>query len=191
MQETSFYSKKELLQLGFKSIGTRNLQISRFARFYGIDKMTIGNNVRIDDFAILSGNITLGNHVHIGAYSALYGKFGIEMEDFTGISPRTTVFSATDDFSGDYLISPMVPEKYTNVTGGKVIIQKFSQIGAGTIIMPSLTIEEGVTVGAMSFIRKNLIAWHIYAGIPAKKIKPRQKKCIELANFFISSDNNA
>lgn len=35
--------------------------------------MTIGSNVRIDDFCILSGRLEFGSYVHIAAYSALYG----------------------------------------------------------------------------------------------------------------------
>ncbi|MDI3520438.1 MAG: hypothetical protein PWR04_426 [Anaerophaga sp.] len=182
---TSFYSPNELTKLGFKTIGD-NVLISRFARFYGIENMEIGNNVRIDDFCIISGNIKLGSYIHISAYCALYGQFGIEMEDFTGLSPRCTLFSATDDFSGDYLIGPMISQEYTNVTGGKITIGKYSQIGAGTVILPKVTVEEGVAVGAMSLIKNNLEEWNIYAGIPAKRIKARKKNLTNLIK-----DNNS
>ena len=90
----SFYNNDELNNIGFKSIG-KNVLISKFARFYFPDKITIANNVRIDDFCILSGEIKLGNYIHISAYSALYGSLGIEMESFTGLSPRCTIFSAS------------------------------------------------------------------------------------------------
>ena len=175
----SFYTLLELSNLGFKSIG-QNVFISRFSRFYEPENIEIGSNVRIDDFCILSGNIKLGNHIHISAYTALYGKFGIEMEDYTGLSPRCTVFSATDDFSGDYLIGPMVDSKYTNIVGGKVLIKKYSQIGSACIILPDITIFEGVAVGAMSLINKNLDEWCIYKGIPAKYSGKRNKN---LLNF--------
>ncbi|MDR0796834.1 MAG: acyltransferase, partial [Tannerella sp.] len=118
---TSFYTGKELEALGLKRYG-KNVLISRKCSIYSAEKISIGDNVRIDDFCILSGDITLGSNIHIAAYCALYGAFGIEMEDYTGLSPRCTVFSATDDFSGDYLISPMVDMNKTNVTGGKVLI---------------------------------------------------------------------
>ena len=29
------------------------------------------------------------------------------LEDYVGISPRTTIYSAMDDFSGDYLVGPI------------------------------------------------------------------------------------
>jgi acetyltransferase-like isoleucine patch superfamily enzyme len=167
-----FLNKFDLHSLGLKSYGT-NVLISDKASFYGNSEISIGNNVRIDDFCILSGNITLGNNIHIGAYSALYGKFGIVMEDYTGLSPRCTIFSATDDFSGDYLISPMNPPETTNVTGGPVILKRFVQIGSGTVIMPNLILHKGVAVGAMSFVNTSLMDWSIYAGIPVKWKKER------------------
>ena len=171
-----FLSTEQLKLLGLKCFG-ENVLISDKASIYSPHLISIGSNVRIDDFCILSGEITLGNYIHIAAYSALYGKFGIEMEDFTGLSPRCTIFSATDDFSGEYLISPMVPAEFTNVTGGKILIKQFSQIGAGSIIMSNVTIEEGVAVGAMSFVSKSLSPWIVYAGIPARALKNRKKQC--------------
>lgn len=177
--QNSFYSSQELSALGFKDIG-QNVLVSRFAQFYGIENIEFGSNVRIDDFCILSGNIKLGNNIHISAYTAIYGKFGVEMEDYTGLSPRCTVFSATDDFSGDYLVGPMIETKYTNVSGGKVLIKKYSQIGSNCIILPGVTIDEGVAVGAMSLVLHDLEEWKIYTGIPAKFHKIRNKKLLDL-----------
>lgn len=175
----SFYSEEELAQLGLKSYG-KNVKISRFARIYGAKNISIGDNVRIDDFCILSGHITLGSNIHISAYVALYGSKGIVLEDYTGISPQTTVYSAMDDFSGDYLIGPIHDESKTNVTGGPVIIKKYSQIGTKCCVFPNLTIGEGVAVGACSLVTKSLEEWGIYVGIPAKFLKQRSKQLLNL-----------
>ena len=175
----SFYTQEELEQIGLKSFG-ENVLISRKVSIYGASNIEIGNHVRIDDFCILSGNLKLGSHIHISAYSALYGAKSIVMEDYTGLSARCTVYSAVDDFSGNYLIGPMVDKAKTNVTGGQVTICKYVQIGAGCTIMPNLTINEGIAVGAMSFINKTLAPWGIYAGVPAIRIKERSKKLLEL-----------
>jgi len=174
----SFYSEEEISHLGLKQYG-HHVLISRKASIYSPEKISMGNDVRIDDFCILTGEITLGNFIHISAFTAMYGKYGIAMEDYTGLSPRCIVFSASDDFSGNYLISPMVPEQYTNVTGGKVVIKRFVQIGAGTIILPDVTINEGVAVGALSLVKKDLAAWNIFAGNPLKFIKQREQKLLE------------
>lgn len=175
----SFYSEEELSHLGLKSYGEK-VKISRFARIYGAEHISIGDNVRIDDFCILSGNITLGSNIHISAYVALYGAKGIMMEDYTGISPQTTIYSAMDDFGGDYLIGPIHDEEKTNVTGGPVVFKKFSQVGTKCCVFPNLTIGEGAVVGACSLVTKSLPNWGVFIGIPVKKLRKRSKKLLDL-----------
>ena len=148
------------------------------------ENIEIGNNVRIDDFCILSGKISIGNYVHISAFCALYGKNGIEIGNYCGCSARCTLYSASDDFSGEHMISPLVPEKYTNIQGGLIQIKNFVQLGSNSIVMPNVTLEEGAATGALSFINKSLEPWTIYAGTPAKKIKERSKNIIKLAEKF-------
>lgn len=179
--KNSFLSNSELKQIGFKKLG-KNVFISRHANIYSPELISIGNNVRIDDFCILSGKIKFGSYIHISAYSALYGKYGIQMNDYSGLSPRVTIFSASDDFSGDFLIGPMIADKFTNVIGGEVIIKKYCQVGSGCVILPKVTIGEGTTVGAMSLITKDLNDWSIYAGIPALYLKDRSKRLLEFVS---------
>ncbi|MDR0972346.1 MAG: acyltransferase [Bacteroidales bacterium] len=171
---TSFYSEEELKSIGFKSFG-KNVLISRKTSIYSPEKISIGNNVRIDDYCIISGDITIGNYIHIAAYCALFGSMGIEMKDYSGLSMRCTILSATDDYGGNYLIGPMMEEGTTNVTGGRVVIEKYATCGAHSLVMPNITIGEGAVTGAMSMVNKTLLPWGIYLGIPAKRIKDREK----------------
>ena len=174
MGNNSFYSDLELKQLGLKTFGEHVL-ISRKASLYSPQTISLGSNVRIDDFCILSGHIEIGNFVHISAYSAIYARELVKLMDYSGISPRVTIFSATDDFGGDFLIGPMAPEGSTRHISGQVLLEKFVQIGASTVILPNLTIKEGSVVGAMALVNKDLEAWGIYAGIPVKRMKDRKK----------------
>ena len=175
----SFYTEEELTTLGLKSYG-KNVKISRFARLYSPDTISIGNNVRIDDFCILSGNITIGSNIHISAYVALYGSMGVVLEDYTGISPMTTVYSAMDDFGGDYLIGPIYSEGKTNVTGGQVTLKEFSQIGTHCVVFPDVTIGEGSVIGACSLVKCSVEDWGIYCGVPIRRIKDRKKGLLKL-----------
>lgn len=174
----SFYSNLELKKIGLKSFGEK-VMISKKCSIYSPSDISIGSNVRIDDFCILSGKISIGSNIHISAYSALYGSKGIVINDFSGLSPRTTVFSSMDDFSGDFLIGPIHDSNKTNVIGGTVIIDKFVQIGAGCIVFPNLTINEGTVVGAMSLVTKSLEPWSIYVGTPCRRIKNRKNNLLK------------
>jgi len=180
----SFYSTDELKKIGIKSFGN-NVLISRKCSIYGAKNISIGNNVRIDDFCILSGNIKIGNYVHISAFCALYGRFGIEIGDFCGISARSTLLSATDDFSGEYMISPMVKEEHINLKTGLIKMKNYTQIGANSIIMPKITLHEGAVCGAFSFVNKDLENWTIYKGIPARKFKNRSLNAKKISNFYL------
>lgn len=174
----SFYSRFELEHIGFATIG-KNVLLSRKASIYSPAMISIGDNVRIDDFCILSGCIGIGSQVHISAYVALYGGMGITIEDYSGVSARTTIYSAVDDFGGDYLIGPMCPVEMTHVMGGPVVLQKYVQVGASCVVMPSLTVAEGSVVGAMSFVNQSLASWGIYAGVPVRRLRDRSKKLLK------------
>jgi acetyltransferase-like isoleucine patch superfamily enzyme len=176
---TSFYSDEELSNLGLKHYG-KDVKISRNARLYGAENISIGDNVRIDDFCILSGNIILGSNIHISAYVALYGSGGIIMEDYTGVSPQSAIFSAMDDFSGEYLIGPIHPNNLTNVNKGCVVLKKFSQIGTHCVVFPNVTIGEGSVLGAMTLANRNIPEWGIYIGQPARLLRRRSKGLLDL-----------
>lgn len=185
----SFYSEDELMFIGFKSIG-KNVLISKKCSIYGANNMIIGNNVRIDDFCILSGNIEIGNYVHISAYTALYGKGIIKIGNYCGCSPRCILFSQSDDFSGEFMISPIVDDEYTNVMSGPIILEDYSQLGANTIVLPKVIIKEGAVTGSMSLVTKDLEDWTMNIGIPSKQIKKRKKTIVELSRKFENSLKN-
>jgi galactoside O-acetyltransferase len=177
----SFYSNEELKNIGFKTIGG-NVKLSRKVSIYNANNISIGSNVRIDDFCLLSGNITIKNNIHISAFSALYGGGEIIMEDYSGISPRCTLLSATDDFSGNFMIGPQNDIELTNVFKGTIKLNKFSQLGANTTVLGDVEIGEGAITGVMTFVKEDLSEWGIYAGIPSKFIKNRSKKLLKLIN---------
>ena len=49
----AYLDEIQLKEMGFKSVG-ENVKISDKASFYGCDNISIGNNVRIDDFCVFS-----------------------------------------------------------------------------------------------------------------------------------------
>ena len=177
----SFYTDSELKEIGFKSVGS-NVLLSRKTSIYSPETISIGSNVRIDDFCILSGNITIGNYCRIAAYCALYGSHGIVMEDYSGMAMKCTVLSASDDYSGDFLIGPIYPENLTNVRGGTVTFKHFSQLGAGCIVFPGVTLNEGSVAGAMTLVNRDLSSWTINTGIPVNKSITRKNGLLKIIN---------
>lgn len=58
---------------------------------------------------------------------------------------------------------------------GKVIIKKRAYIGANTVICKPVTIGEGAIVGASSVVTKNIPAFEVWAGNPARFIRKREQ----------------
>lgn len=186
---TSFYDESELKELGFMRYG-ENVKISRKASVYGASNISIGDNVRVDDFCILSGNIKLGNNIHIAAYSALYGgTAGITIESFANVSSRVCIYAVSDDYSGYTMTNPTIPEKYKHIQNEPVYIGKHVIIGSGCTILPGVDVAEGTGFGAMSLCKTSTEPWKIYAGIPAKIIKDRQKELLVLEKEYINENH--
>ncbi len=181
-------NRSALLGLGFASIGD-DVRISDRASFYGAERIHIGNHVRIDDFCVLSagaGGIRLGNHIHIAVYSSLIGAGAIHLDDFCNISSRVSIYSSSDDYSGAFMTNPMVPAEYTNVTCEPVTIGRHVIVGSGSIVLPGVTLHEGVAVGALSLVNRDCDTFGIYAGSPAKRVKERQRNLLVLEQEFLN-----
>lgn len=184
----TFYSEEELKELGLKSYG-KNVLIGRNAILYNPEKLSLGHDVRIDDFTIISGNVTLHNYIHISHFCGLYGgDEGIEMMDFSGLSSKVNIYAVSDDYSGASMTNPMVPLEYKKtMISGKVTLEKHSIIGNNAAVLPGVTISEGSSVGSMSLCSKTTEPWSIYVGIPAKKLKDRKKDILDLEKQFKES----
>lgn len=185
----SYYSDLELENLGFKYIG-KNVKISKKACIYGHNNIKIGSNSRIDDLCIISGKIEIGRNVHITPQCLLAGGTeGLELQDFTTLAYGVKVFTQSDDYSGRTLTNSTIPKKYKNEFKKRIIIKKYSIIGANSTIMPGIIIEEGTSVGANSLMLKDSLCWSIYAGVPAIKIKGRSKKMLLLIDEYLKNEN--
>lgn len=180
---TSYYSHEELKGIGLKSFG-ENVYISRNAVFYDAGRISIGDNVRIDDFCIIIGDVTIGSNIHIAPYCALYGKYGIKLGNYCGLSARVTIYSAVDDFSGENAVGPMIDESIRKLDTGAVVLEDYAQICAGSVVLPHVVIGEGSVVGSLSLVKTDLPAWHIYAGIPVRCLKERKSDLVTRINYI-------
>lgn len=185
----AYLTKEQLQLLGFKSLG-KNVQISDKASIYNCNQISIGDNSRVDDYCVLSGNITIGNHVHIAPFCLLAGgEKGIIMEDFSGLAYRVTVFTQSDDYSGETLTNPTIPKQYKNELKKAIYIGRHVIIGTNSVVMPGVTLAEGCSVGAMSLLRKSTEPWGVYLGNPAKRIKERKQDLLKLEQEFLGKED--
>lgn len=188
----AWLSTTHLSTMGFASIG-ENVLISDKASIYNPQNISIGNNVRIDDFCIISaghGGVSIGNYVHVAAYSSLIGAGKITLSDYSNLSSRVSIYSSNDDYTGDRMTNPTVPAKYTGVISADVFIGKHVIIGSGSIILPGISLKDGSAIAALSLVNKDCESFKIYGGVPAKVLNERKKKLLDLENKLYADKKN-
>ncbi len=189
-----YYSEEELKSFGFKSVG-KNVFISKKASIYTPNKISISHDVRIDDFCFLVGDVTIGNFVHLAPYASIHGTGGgtVTLKDFSGLSSYCTIYSGSDDYSGEVMTNPMVDGEFKKEKFSDVVLERHAVVGLHSVILPGAYIAEGCALGAMCMLSKPTDPWGIYTGIQAKRVKERSKNILKLEQEFLEkhgfSDN--
>lgn len=188
----SFMTSDEVGKIGFKHVGC-DVRISRFAVFHNPGKVSIGDHSRIDDFCVVSageGGIVIGSHVHVAIYCSLMGRATIQLDDFCNLSSRVAIYSTSDDYSGNSLTNPTVPDIYKTLSIAPVRLGRHVIVGCGTVILPGAVLNEGVAVGSLSLVTHSLPEFTICAGVPAKPLKSRSRQVLDLEQQYLDSLRN-
>lgn len=153
-----------------------------YTKIIGLENIRFGKYIVIDDFVLIYAKekITLGNYIHLASFSSISGGGELIMEDFSGLASGCRIITGSDDFKDWGFGNPSIASQYRNVKIGKVKIEKFAIIGSNSIILPDVTIGEGVAVAAGSVVSKSLSPWGIYVG--NKKVGERNKEEV-LTNY--------
>src|SRR5581483_3443261 len=172
-----YYAPSELETFGFERLG-KNVRISRSAALYNCHHISIGDNVRIDNYCTLApsgdARIVIGNFVHISAYNFMNGAADLTLEDFVTTAPYVGIFTSTDDYSGRHMTGAVVPRELIGSYSAAVLIEKHCIIGVSSAVMPGVILALGTAVGAHSFIREGTNPLDIVAGVPGKCIGKRK-----------------
>jgi acetyltransferase-like isoleucine patch superfamily enzyme len=171
-----------------KSCG-KNVIIGKTVRIRNPEKVSIGDNVIIDDFTYISGDVTIGDYVHIGPSCVLSASsMQIVMEAFSGLSAGCKVYAGSSNYINCGLDLPTIPiEHQYNVILESVLLQSFTLVGANGIILPGCTLPQGLSVAANVIVRKKLSlrSWHVLLDNEGKMIKRRGvKELDERVNKF-------
>jgi acetyltransferase-like isoleucine patch superfamily enzyme len=161
----------------FAGIG-QDVTIWPLAKIVGRSAITIGDSVMIDDFAFLMGGTrtTIGSFVHIASFVLIAGGGELKMGDFSALSGGCRVYTGNDDYLGNCLTNPTVPEPYRRALRSFVHIGRHAIVGANCVLLPGVTVGEGAAIGASSLVTRDCEPWTVYAGSPARPFKPRPRE---------------
>jgi len=148
-------------------------RIKRGVRIIGsANRISIGENFKIWHrcfIAVGKGKIDIENDGHLGVDVYINATKGnINIGNNVAIAPRTQIYSYTDYYKNSYTIGDL--HKVADVC-----IKDNVLIGSGAIILPGVTIHEGAIIAAGAVVTKDVSAFAIVGGVPAREIKKRSK----------------
>ncbi|HWB19062.1 MAG TPA: hypothetical protein VG711_02090 [Phycisphaerales bacterium] len=108
-------------------------------------------------------NLVMGKFACIADDVDVYCTLPISIGDYSTVSQYSYLCGATHDFED--VTHPLVPKPIT--------IGRRAWVAADVFVAPGVTIGDGTVVGARSSVFKDLPAWVIATGTPAKAVRPR------------------
>jgi len=122
--------------------------------------------------AQIKGNVSIGYDVYYDVHNAKH----IIIEDGVWVTSRVLILCHRRDMKSyykgdDYNKLPYIIDD--------VILKKGCSIGMGSIVMPGVTIGEGAIIGAGSVVTKDIPAWTIAVGNPARVVKEIKERTNE------------
>lgn len=118
------------------------------------------------------GNLVIGENSYIGGYSTIQISKGYTVRIGKNCRISHNVRIYTSSFAPD--------QDFSNFKGlakhsGDIVIQDNVWIGANAFLNPGVTIGENAIIGANSVVTKDVEAFGIYGGVPAKLIRYKTK----------------
>jgi len=140
-----------------------NVRVYAFVNLYGCE---IGDDCRIGTFVEIQRDVHIGKRVKISSHSFICSGVTVEDNVFIGHGvmfindkyPRATAGDGAPQTEADWELIPTV-------------VKQGASIGSNATILCGVTIGEGAIVGAGSVVTRDVPAWSVVAGVPARYLR--------------------
>lgn len=132
-----------------------------------IYQMSIGKNVVIYGGCRFRApwNISIGKGTIIGDGCSLDGRNGLVIGENVNLSTDVYIYTEQHDINDPYFES--------GNSGGSVYVGDRAWLSSRTTVLPKVQVGEGAVLASGALASKNLDAYGVYGGVPAKKIGER------------------
>ena len=136
------------------------------------ENVTLGRNVYVGHHAILKGyyknELTIGDESWIGQQCFLHAAGGLRIGRKVGVGPGVRIITS---------VHQEVPRNVAILDApialAEVVIEDEADLGVGAIVLPGVTIGRGAQVGAGAVVTRDVPAYAVAAGNPARVIRER------------------
>jgi acetyltransferase-like isoleucine patch superfamily enzyme len=165
-----FFMRRAIWRGAAKSFGN-GVKIGPGVTFKHLETFEIGDAVFIGAQACLQGRFdgkcVIGGHTWIGPQSFLDARH-LRLGEYVGWGPGARVLGSTH--TGLPIGRPVIQ---TDLEIRPVTVEDWADIGTGACLLPGVTVGRGAIVGAGAVVTKDVPAFSIVAGTPAKFLRWR------------------
>lgn len=139
------------------------------------EMVDIDNTARVDDFVKVEGGlgVHIGKGVHVSSFCHLnIGGGHLHVGDYVALTSGVKIHTGSNTAAGQSMSSAAPPSMQV-VERGQVTIGDFAFIGSGAQILMGVTVGEYAIVGAGAVVTKDVPAWTVWMGVPAKMVGRR------------------
>ncbi len=168
--------------------------------FEGLDLITVGDDVHIDKYCIISttsslqgnvsyksnqnfsyprGSISIGSYIHICQGCIIMGHGGVDIASNSVLSSGCKIYSLTNvpnDPSNPSKVISLMPYSSSYYLCSPVVLQNNVWLGLNVIVMPSVTIGANSFCTSNSLVLKSFEENSYISGQPAVFVKRRFPK---------------
>jgi acetyltransferase-like isoleucine patch superfamily enzyme len=165
------------LQLLTKGTKGRRIRIGRQVSFTPGSFLDLGNDLFVGDRCTFEVYVSPPGRVSIGSSTWISHDLHLQSADKVSIGKSVLIgeFVSIRDTTHSYR-APGVPIKEQPDVSSPVVVEDEVWIGRGCLIQakpPGIVIGRGAIIGANSVVASSIPPMEIWAGAPARKIKPR------------------
>jgi acetyltransferase-like isoleucine patch superfamily enzyme len=136
---------------------------------------------RISPIATLRGDVNIGKYTYVSSFADIRGIGSTtRIGSYCSVARGVKIMSSGQVHAVDaistfpfYLIDHDLKRTDFMVRKGDVVIGNDVWIGADAIILPGVRIGDGAVIGAGAVVTKDVEAFQIVAGVPAKALRMR------------------
>jgi galactoside O-acetyltransferase len=114
------------------------------------------------------GSVVVGNDSWLGPFCLLYGNGDIRIGDGVLIAGHTSINTVSHHAER---VDIPISEQGTEIA--PVVIHDDVWIGLNAVILQGVTIGRGAIIGAGAVVTRDIPAWSVVCGVPAKVVRSR------------------
>lgn len=132
--------------------------------------------VRIDDFVKLEcgERMKIGKGVHVASFCHLGIGGGVTIiEDYVALSSGAKVLSGSNQ-PDEWSISATAPPWMQRIARTVTRLCRYSAVYTNAVVSPGVTLNEGAVLLPGAVATKDIPAWEIWGGVPARFVARRE-----------------